>query len=71
MIIKSVLESEENIDSEADILSLGLDSINFVQLVVELEEQFGFEFDDNMLTYDKFKNVNYISDYILSKINKI
>lgn len=42
-------------------------SISFVKIIVELEEEFQLEFDDNMLTCTKFKTVDDIIGYIKCK----
>lgn len=59
------------IDSKDKLKLLGLDSINFVRIVVEIEKAFGFEFDDDnleMRTFSEFKN---LVDYVRIRVNRI
>lgn len=37
-------------DADRDLLELGLDSIDFIALIVKLEESYDFEFPDEKLT---------------------
>ena len=48
---------------------LGIDSLTFIKVVVELENQFGFEFDDDDLDYKKFPHLDNVCDYINEKIS--
>ena len=41
-----------------------LDSLAIVQLVTELEDHFGFEFDEDDITGEVFENVGSLSDYV-------
>lgn len=55
------------INSEID--CLGFTSISFIKIIVELEKNFNFEFDDEMLQYTKFNNIKSIIDYVEFKLN--
>jgi acyl carrier protein len=46
-----------------------LDSITFIKIVVALEGEFGFEFDDEMLLITKFPTVKSMIEYVESKVN--
>lgn len=48
--------------------STGIDSISFIKTIVALEEEFGFEFDDDMLYIDKFPSIQTMIEYVESKI---
>ena len=43
---------------------IGINSIDFVKIVVDLEEYFEFEFDDEDLDYKKFEYITDICNYI-------
>ena len=51
-----------------DFTKIGLDSITFIKTVVDLECEFDFEFDDEMLLITKFPKVESMVEYIESKI---
>ncbi|GGH62524.1 hypothetical protein GCM10008014_39050 [Paenibacillus silvae] len=47
---------------------LGLNSLKFINIVVELEYEFDFEFDDEYLDNFKFSKIEDIIRYISKKI---
>lgn len=54
--------SEISLDS--DLLELGMDSMNFIRLVVNLEEQFDIEIKDEDITLANFSSVNSILNIV-------
>ena len=59
----------ESIKIDEPLCELDLDSINFVKLVIALEAEFDFEFDDNKLLISEFPTVLSLVEYIEEKIN--
>ena len=53
-----------NAELQAD---LGIDSIMMVELLILLEEQFDFEFDNMDLLMDNFLNISTICKFLESK----
>ena len=45
-----------------------LDSLAIVQLVTELEERFGFEFDDEDVTSEVFETIGTLSGFVSSHV---
>lgn len=65
-IIASILKISEDIDdydSNSDLRNIGMDSISFVAIVVEIENEFGIEFPN-----DKFLVSESGTIYLLSQI---
>lgn len=65
----------ENLDSKIDVVTLdtafagiGIDSITFIKIVIALEGEFDFEFDDEMLLITKYPTVKSMIEYVQSKI---
>mgnify|MGYP001151800033 CR=1 FL=1 len=54
--IYEIKKIEVNKDSKFD--EIGLDSIEFVQLIVNIEDKFNIEFNEEELNVDMYKNVN-------------
>jgi amino acid adenylation domain-containing protein len=50
--------------------TLGVTSLIFIEIVVDIETKFGFEFDDENFNFTKYKNINDLLEYILLKIKK-
>lgn len=65
-IISNNLNIEKDkITRELDLVNdLQADSLDFITIVTELEDQFGFNFDDSMI--DSIKTVGDLIDYINS-----
>lgn len=49
-----------------DLATVGIDSLLFIQILVEVENRFGFEFDDNDLDLSLYKTM----DDFLKRIRK-
>lgn len=72
MIKKQVFECLEkvlnkpclNVDITTSLEQLEIDSIAFIQFIVELEDIFNIEFDDEMLTKNALGNLGDIISYI-------
>jgi acyl carrier protein len=47
-----------------DITKLGMNSITFISMVVDLESEFCFEFEDEALDYNKFRSLNILCSYV-------
>ncbi|WP_018753424.1 phosphopantetheine-binding protein [Paenibacillus sanguinis] len=72
-IMKCELELGEQIDElqiEDYLTSIGLNSVSFIKLVVAIENQFDFEFEDEDLNYEVFQTLQDIANYI-EKRNKL
>lgn len=65
-ILKMIKESfSQEVDAESSLKSL--DSISFIQLLVNIEERYNFEFPDEMLNYEKLDTVKKIAEYLVFK----
>lgn len=62
---KNGIEWEDSFDS-LDLSTVGIDSLLFIQLIVEIEEKFGFEFNDEDLDASLYKSM----DDFLQKVRK-
>ncbi len=60
---------EQSIDLKTNsVLADIIDSITFVKIVVALEEEFDFEFEDEMLTISKMPTTNDLVRYVEERI---
>jgi acyl carrier protein len=60
----------EAISPDAQILSLGITSRSFIELVVALESEFNIEFEDENLDVRHFNTVNDLLDFVKKHIAK-
>ncbi|MFC1460886.1 acyl carrier protein [Verrucomicrobiota bacterium] len=59
----------DEIESTASLINdIGLDSIQVLEFVVGLEEEFGISLEDEELSVELFENVNSIAQFIERKI---
>jgi acyl carrier protein len=62
--------SDENITEDTDLLKeSGFDSISLMQLVIDIEEAFQIEFDDD-IDINEITNMKRLNDYVEKKINE-
>lgn len=74
--VKTIIENQvkENKLKATDIslnntfTEIGFNSVNYVSLIVKLEEVFDIEFNDDILTYNNQK-IKTICDYIESQVS--
>lgn len=65
-IINSVNSTEATLESSLN--DLGINSIDFIRIIVTLEDEFDFEFENEMLLYESFSDINSIVKYIGFKL---
>ena len=60
--------SEDQLKDDMKLVDdLSLDSISFVNMIVNLEATYGFSFDDEYISYDMLKTVKDVADYVSRK----
>ena len=65
-IIMTVLELSEDVEltEDTDLTTLGLDSMTCVEVVVNLEEEFGITFEEEDLLVENMASIHCIKDLI-------
>ena len=64
------LSDEKKIKEEDQLIDLGINSIDYIKIVLVLESEFGFEFDDEALDMNNISTVRLLYQYICKKLNK-
>lgn len=70
-IIKSRLKDQEkinNVNSETPLLSLGIDSILALSILVEIEEEFDIEINDEDLNMDRIRTIRSFAELVGSYV---
>ena len=71
VVAEAIISNSEGqlseINPEVNLRELGLNSINFIKLVVYLEGTFEIEFEEEFLEMDVFENIKHITQYIKRK----
>ena len=74
LIISQVSPLEIKEDDVKDTLQLkddlSMDSMAFVNMVVAIENVYGFDFDDEYISYEKLNTVKDVGDYIQTKLDR-
>jgi len=60
---------EEEINNEMPLLEdgIGLDSVAIMEFIVLIEKKFDFKFSDDELTFEPFKDLNTLAEFIANK----
>lgn len=60
----------EQIESDMKMVDLGLSSVNYVKVLVEVEKAFNIEFDDDMLNMNsgEISTVHDLINFVLEKM---
>ncbi|WP_124068014.1 acyl carrier protein [Clostridium sp. E02] len=70
-IIRRLTGDERLLLNEETVLEdLQLDSITYIEIFIDIEENFAFEFDDEMLLIEKYPTLQELSEYIYRKTYK-
>lgn len=69
-IIRNACAIDEEVTLDSELKLLSLDSLTFVGIVVELEEEFGIEFELDELGVFDWKTVGDITNSVEEKVNE-
>lgn len=68
-IISKKLDYRDIINPTDSFKKVGIESMMFIKIIVELENEFDIEFDDDSLDLSEFKNVGDIAYKVISMID--
>jgi len=72
-IVKLMMEAGElpdNIGLDTTFKEIELESINFITIIVEIEDHFEIEFDDENMILSNYQTVGEFVNYVENKITK-
>ncbi len=63
----------EEIDEESSLFEegLGLDSVTIMEFIALIEKCFNFQFSDEELSMEPFKNLQVLADFISTKLGTV
>lgn len=64
------IEASRPLLSDADLWSAGMDSLSSVAVIVAVEEQFGVEFPDELLTREVFSSAAAIAEAVRNMVGQ-
>lgn len=59
---------KQYLEENDDLSSFGINSVKFIMLVLELENYFDIEFEDEDLSYKNFNSYNELRNYVSNKV---
>ncbi|OAB26472.1 hypothetical protein PMSD_25125 [Paenibacillus macquariensis subsp. defensor] len=54
----------EHLRNEGDLNEIGMNSISFIKMLVDIETAFDFEFDEEDLISNRFQSINDLISYL-------
>ncbi len=73
LILEEILHDgsiHKKVENQSNLSFLNLNSITFIKLVIEFENVFNVEFDDDKLDYENFKTLDEVCNYIRSLLQE-
>jgi len=67
VIISAIDSKIANVTLDSELTSVGIDSVTFIDIVMALEAEFRFEFDDEMMLITVFPTIKSIIEYVESE----
>ncbi len=58
----------EQISNNYDLTILGMNSVNGIKVIVDIEAEYGFEFADEDLNIDNFRTINNLVSYVKARV---
>lgn len=68
--VKVLLETDREVEADAELKQSGFDSVLIMQLIVELEQSYDIEFDDDDMLQENFSTIRKIAERIELKRSK-
>ena len=68
-IIKDACALGEEVKENSDLKTLSLDSLSFVEMLVNIENEFEIEFEDEELNFFDWENVSDLINAVKEKLN--
>ena len=68
LVLNCLDNNDKKISYDDDLRDFGMDSVNCISIIVEIEDFYHFEFADEDLVIENFMTVNRLSDYVSKKI---
>ena len=66
-VIQDNLTEKVDVKLEDNLQDLDINSITFIQIIVNLESEFDFEFEDEKLLFTEFPTIKDMVDYVVSR----
>lgn len=69
-LINRRTEKGEKITENSKLTDIGIDSISYMEVIVEIEEKYGFKFEDDKLSFKEISTVGELAEYVKEMIER-
>jgi acyl carrier protein len=69
-VIKQKINKSATINDDTTLVEVGIDSIDFINMVIALEEEFDIRFEDMQLIYDNYETLGQLVSVVQQVIEK-
>ena len=70
IVKENIPNSVENVSDEKFMESIDINSIASIKIIVAIEDEFGIEFDNNLLDVELFQSLDGLVSYVQNKIRQ-
>ena len=67
-IVENLLEKSKGVEDDTLLQTVGLNSINFIQLIVALEDDYDIDFNDEDMEKFSDNTINSLVEWVQSKL---
>ena len=65
--VKQFINSELELNDNETLFDIGINSINYIELIIKLEKKYNIEFSDEYLLNDS-QTINSLAQYLVDKL---
>ncbi|WP_225999278.1 acyl carrier protein [Paenibacillus sp. BJ-4] len=69
-LIKRKAGNSSGVNGDSSLMEIGIDSVEFITMIIELEEEFNIRFEDMQLIYDSYSTVGQLVSVVQQVIEK-
>ncbi|OBZ14216.1 hypothetical protein A8L34_09655 [Bacillus sp. FJAT-27264] len=69
-LIKRKTGNSSGVNDDSSLMEIGIDSVEFITMIIELEEEFNIRFEDMQLIYDSYSTVGQLVSVVQQVIEK-
>jgi len=69
-VIKQNISNSADVNDDTALMEIGIDSVGFITMIIELEEEFNIRFEDMQLVYDNYRTIGQFVSVVQQVIEK-
>lgn len=69
-VIKQKIGSSADMNDDTALTEIGIDSVEFITMIIEIEEEFNIRFEDMQLVYDNYRTIGQLVSVVQQVIEK-